>query len=243
MNKIYRKLLMLVTHKTAEELYIEDLKKCGIAIGSNLKIWDPDSVLIDIQRPHMLHIGDYVKITSGVTILSHDYSRSVAIMYAGENYGEARMTWIGDNVFIGMKSIILMGTHIGNNSIVGAGSVVSGSFPDGVVIAGNPAKVVCTIDEYIKKRKEKTLSEAVQYADCWKKKYGVYPTITEMTNAFAWLYLPRNEETVEKYNYLFDLNGIDIEAFKKDFMKTLPKFKSFKDFLEYVEVVTEEKND
>lgn len=49
---------------------------------------------------------------------------------------------IGDDCFIGMNSIILKGTKLGNNVIVGAGSVVHGSFPDNCIIAGNPAKIV-----------------------------------------------------------------------------------------------------
>lgn len=49
---------------------------------------------------------------------------------------------IGENCFIGMNSIILKGTELGSNCIVGAGSVVHGKFSDGVVIAGNPAKII-----------------------------------------------------------------------------------------------------
>lgn len=49
---------------------------------------------------------------------------------------------IGDNCFIGLNSIILKGTTIGNNSVVGAGSVVCGSFPANVILAGNPAKII-----------------------------------------------------------------------------------------------------
>jgi acetyltransferase-like isoleucine patch superfamily enzyme len=49
---------------------------------------------------------------------------------------------IGENCFIGMNSIILKGTIIGNNCAVGAGSVVCGIFPDNVIIAGNPAKII-----------------------------------------------------------------------------------------------------
>jgi acetyltransferase-like isoleucine patch superfamily enzyme len=49
---------------------------------------------------------------------------------------------IGDNCFIGMNSIILKGTTLGNNVIVGAGSVVHGSFPDDCIVAGNPAKII-----------------------------------------------------------------------------------------------------
>lgn len=54
---------------------------------------------------------------------------------------------IGDNTFIGMNAIILKGTAIGRNCIVGAGSVVHGTFPDGVVIAGNPAKIIKSTSE------------------------------------------------------------------------------------------------
>lgn len=234
MNAIRQKIRMLLLHKSKEELLAFDLKKTGIQIGEHCKFWDPDSVLIDTQRPHMLHIGDYCKITSGVTILAHDYSRSVLTMYSGTNIGEAKQTWIGENVFIGMKAIILMGSHIGDNSIVGAGSVVSGRFPDGMVIAGNPAKIICTIDEFYEKRKSQTLTEAIEYVKLWKKQYGKYPTLQQMTNAFSWLYLPRNQDTINKYPEFFDLNGIDNEKFKQNFLSSPPpQFSSFEEFLQY----------
>lgn len=49
---------------------------------------------------------------------------------------------IGEGCFLGANSIILKGTTLGKNVIVGAGSVVCGSFPDNVIIAGNPARIV-----------------------------------------------------------------------------------------------------
>ena len=49
---------------------------------------------------------------------------------------------IGENVFIGVNAIILKGSKIGNNCVIGAGAVVSGEFEDNCVIAGNPARVV-----------------------------------------------------------------------------------------------------
>lgn len=59
-----------------------------------------------------------------------------------EQYTKRAPIKIGDNCFIGMNSIILKGTTIGNNVVVGAGSVVHGTFPDNCIIAGNPAKIV-----------------------------------------------------------------------------------------------------
>ncbi|WP_354298600.1 DapH/DapD/GlmU-related protein [Pseudarthrobacter sp. PvP022] len=54
---------------------------------------------------------------------------------------------IGDDVFIGARSIILKGVEIGNGSVIGAGSVVSASIPAGVVAAGNPCTVLRPLRE------------------------------------------------------------------------------------------------
>ncbi len=103
--------------------------------------------MIDTSRPYLLKIGDNCVFTRGTIILTHDYSHTVLRKKFGENIGDALPVTIGNNVFVGMNSIILMGTEIGNNCIVGAGSVVKGKFPDDVVIAGNPARVLCSIQE------------------------------------------------------------------------------------------------
>ena len=58
---------------------------------------------------------------------------------------------IGDNTFIGMGTIILPGVAVGKNVIVGAGSVVTRSIPDNVVAGGNPARVFCSLQEYMEK--------------------------------------------------------------------------------------------
>ena len=236
----FRSLLMNFVRKVvfpnsySEEAYINYLKnKCNIEIGSNCKIYSPNQTYIDVQRPHMLHIGDYVKITRGVTILCHDYSRGVFCQMDDqyENVGECRKTEIGDNVFIGTNAIILMGTKIGSNSIVGAGAVVSGIFQDGVVIAGNPAKVICTIDEYYNKRKNKEDEEAKLYVHSWMKKYMCYPNEQQMTNAFSWLYLPRSVDTIAEYPELFDLSGVDKDKFLRKFLNSTPKYGSFEEFI------------
>lgn len=49
---------------------------------------------------------------------------------------------IGEGCFLGANSIILKGTTLGKNVLVGAGSVVSGTFPDNVIIAENPARII-----------------------------------------------------------------------------------------------------
>lgn len=52
----------------------------------------------------------------------------------------------GDNVWIGGGAIIIPGVSLGNNVVVGAGAVVTKSFPDNVILGGNPAKVIKTLD-------------------------------------------------------------------------------------------------
>lgn len=229
-KKIIRKLLFPNSYNS--DSFIKYLKRKGVSIGDKTYFYSPNRVYIDTQRPHSLHIGNYVNITSGVTILCHDYSRSVLCNMKGlGNVGEYKNTFIGDNVFIGINSIILMGTYIGNNSIVGAGSVVSGTFPPNSVICGNPAKRICSIEEYYEKRKLREIEAAKQYVLSWKKRYSRNPTIYEMTNAFSWLYIKRDLKEIEKYKKLFVLNGVDEDIYIETFMKSKPVYNSFDDFL------------
>ena len=86
-------------------------------------------------------IGDYVTIAPNVGIISANHNIED---YAQHTYNPVK---IGDYSWIGQNSVILPGVELGPRTIVGAGSVVTKSFPDGYcVIAGNPAKIVKTID-------------------------------------------------------------------------------------------------
>ena len=53
-----------------------------------------------------------------------------------------------------MRSMLLPGTTLGDNVIVGAGAVVKGTFPDNVVIGGNPAKIICNTNEWAERHFE-----------------------------------------------------------------------------------------
>lgn len=216
--------------------YINALKKkYHIDIGEGCRIWEPNHTYIDIQRPHLLHIGDNVKITRGVTILAHDYSRSVFTGAGFDNIGEAGKTWIGDNVFIGMNAIILMGSKIEKNSIIGAGSVVSGEFEENSLIVGNPAKRICSLEDYFIKQKTKEIDAAILYAQQWFSFYGKWPTVDEMTDAFAWLYLPHDEDSIKKYPQLFKPGGVDRDKYIGRFINSSSMFDSFDSFIEECE--------
>ena len=126
-----------------------------------------------------------------------------------------------------------MGSHIGADSIIGAGAVVSGTWPEGSVIAGNPARLVCTLDEFAEKREKREVAGAVEFAITFKERNGAWPNVGQMTNAFAWLYLPHTEETLREHEGLFRLNGVDPEVLKGAFLASRPRFNSYQEFLEY----------
>ena len=188
-NFIYRIKRKFGIESSAEHL--EFYRNQGIKIGKGTVAFTRD-FFIDTQRPWMIEIGEYCKLTEGVIILQHDYSRSVLRRCYGDIIGESKKTLIGNNVFIGINSIILMGANIGNNVIIGAGSVVSGTVPNNVVIAGNPAIIIRTLDEHYKIRKEKTCKEALDSTIEFFKTYNRWPNEKEI-GSFWQLFLPKDK--------------------------------------------------
>jgi acetyltransferase-like isoleucine patch superfamily enzyme len=201
-----------------------------ISVGVNTIFYDPISIIVDSTRPELIKIGSFCKITHGVTILTHDYSRSVLRIKYKAIIPEANMTLIGDNVFIGINSIILMGSRIGNNTIIGAGSVVSGYFPDDVVIAGNPAKVVMTIEAHYQKQFQRIKRNASIFLNAFIEKYKRNPRIHEMGH-FPFLFIDRNEETLKKYGLSLKLNGDDYDDIKLNFFSSKKMYNNYDDFI------------
>ncbi|MCI6582601.1 MAG: acyltransferase [Oscillospiraceae bacterium] len=226
LKKLYHRLIGI---KTSDELN-DYLIKHDVSIGDKTVFFDANSCFVDVQRPWMLKIGAYCKITRGTVILQHDYSRSVLRRVYGDVIDGCIRTEIGDNVFIGMNSVILMGSKIGNNVIVGAGSIVSGVFPDNCVIAGNPAKVIRTLDEHYKIRKKKYIEEAKDTAREYIKKYGKNPSIEEM-GAFFPIYLKRDIAELKKNNLRTNLSGDEEKEVIECFMNSSPVYSSFEEFL------------
>ena len=97
-------------------------------------------------------MGDRVVISDDVIFLTHDYSVTTALLATGAvpktDIALVRGISVGHNVFIGKRAIILPNTRIGDNVVVGAGSVVRGKVPSDSVLIGNPAKFVFSVREY-----------------------------------------------------------------------------------------------
>lgn len=95
-----------------------------------------------------IQIGNHVLIGANTKIFDNDFHPLEVEARNTNDFSklEKRPVKIGDNVFIGCNCIILKGTELGKNCIVGAGSVVHGKFEDNCVIAGNPARVIKKIE-------------------------------------------------------------------------------------------------
>lgn len=168
LKTVFRKLKYGVRYNS--DSYIKYLKNIGVEIGDRTSIFDPRSTIIDETRPWMIKIGNDVQITAGVTILSHGFDWAVLKGVYGEVLGSAGRVEIGNNVFLGMHSTILKGVHIGNNVIIGANSLVNKDIPDNCVAAGNPCKVVMSLQEYYQKRKAAQVEEAQELVRQYRRK-------------------------------------------------------------------------
>ena len=89
-------------------------------------------------------IGDNCLIGANVLITDSDWHSidPTKRKEVGSESSKINPVKIGNNVFIGVNSMILKGTEIGDNSVIGAGSIVSGIIPSNVIAAGNPCKVI-----------------------------------------------------------------------------------------------------
>lgn len=142
--------LYILFHKDPMKVRIERYRCKGMIIGDKCRIFTS----INSPEPYLIEIGDNVTIASRVHLITHD--NSAIKLYDGATDFVGKIT-IGDDCFIGADSILLPGIRLAENTIVGAGAVVTKSFDEpGMVIAGNPAKIIATVQEMKEKNKDKT---------------------------------------------------------------------------------------
>ena len=112
---------------------IDQLAAQGLRVGEAIHVGH--SVYIDGLHPWLITIGDHVTLGPYTAIVTHDASlqHHTALTRLGR-------VDIGDRVYVGVGAIILPGTRIGEDSVVGAGTVVHGDVPAGSLVVGNPGK-------------------------------------------------------------------------------------------------------
>lgn len=122
---------------------IEYAKHIGVTIGENCFIPDKETWSTE---PYLIKIGNNCQITMGVRIFTHGGGQ--VLRDEIPDYDCFGKVTIGNYVYIGNNSLIMPGVTIGNHVLVAAGSVVTKSVGDNMVVAGNPARMICSMQDY-----------------------------------------------------------------------------------------------
>lgn len=151
-GKLYKKGIGIVRFFDSYKyqiLYRKWMQYVGIKLPGGTPGYIAPDVKFDSTDYSLITLENHVVISTGVLLLVHDYSGNH--LYDKLHKVEKEI-YISYGAFVGARALILPGTIIGRNSIIGAGSVVKGEIPDNVVAAGNPCRILCTIEEYKKKQ-------------------------------------------------------------------------------------------
>jgi len=132
-------------------LRIKYLSAYGIKIGRDTFI--SPKAYFDKAKPNMISVGDNCMITRGCMILCHSDAKmgGKRKLWGNREYGKVK---IGNNVFLGVDTVVMPGVTIGDNVIIGAKSLVLKDIPSNCVAFGIPAKKIKNLDDVIKRRKK-----------------------------------------------------------------------------------------
>ncbi|MGO4997469.1 acyltransferase [Oribacterium sp. Sow4_G1_1] len=141
---------------------------------------------------------------------------------------------IGNNVFIGMDSTILKGVNIGNNVIIGANSLVNKDIPDNCVAAGNPCRIIMSLEEYYEKRKRAQVKEASELVQLYRDRYGKDPDERAL-HEFFWLFTDGEDSLPDCWKSMMHLGGQESYIHSKAVHKMNKKqFSDMKAFIDSV---------
>lgn len=227
LKEIIKKIIF--KEKYNSESYIKYLRKLGSKIGDNCIIYVPTKTLIDTQNPYMIEIGDNVKISEGVKILTHDFSWCVTSALDGIITGSVGSVNIGNNVFVGMNAIILKNVNIGDNVIIGAGSIVTHDCEENYVYAGNPAKKIMSIKDYHEKRKRNQINDVKKIV---KNYYNINRKLPDekVLREYIFLFNKGNNKSDEIVEEILNDSG-HYEMCEKALEINNPQYKSLEELL------------
>lgn len=216
---------------TSQQRFYKYLLKKGIKIGKGCEFYGLPDITIDLTRPSLIEIGDNVIFTKGVIILTHGYDWAVIREHFGDILGYAKPVIIKNNVFLGIRSVVMPGVVINENCIVATGSIVTKSTDSNSVYAGIPAKKIMSLDEYYLKRKNAQLEEATVFALSIIKNFNREPRPSDFREFFP-LFLSRDND---------DFLGIPVKQQTKnkhsEYLQSKSLFKSFEDFMNYIKSI------
>lgn len=158
---VFRNIIMLLNREIPTEVLI----KRGMKVGKDFN--RQQGCFLDPTHCFLITIGDDVTMSIRVTVMAHDASTKKNL-----GYTKIGQVHIGNHVFIGANTTILPGVTIGDYAVIGAGSIVTHDVPAKTVVAGIPAKEICSVDEYAA-RFQSQMNEANTFGDEYRMGYGL----------------------------------------------------------------------
>lgn len=135
---------------------LETYKKKGMKVGKGCDFVSPGPNFG--SEPYLIEIGNNTTVSFDVAFVTHDAGTRVLRNLATNEKEKQTVIYgkiiVGNNCFIGCRTTILPGVKIGDNTIIGAGSLVNRDIPANSVAAGVPCKVICSLEEYKEKHQD-----------------------------------------------------------------------------------------
>ena len=208
--------------------YISDLVAAGVKVGDRTFFQSPDTACVDVTRPLLVEIGDDCVFLENFTLLTHDNITKVFRNLYHEFLPSSGPVTIGNNVYFARNCTVLKNVTIGDNCIIGFGSVVTKNIPANSVAVGAPARVICTLDEYYEKRKKQSYEEASNLARIIYRKTGKRPTVEQMYEEFP-MWMEGDQDDLRLRFSVKQQLGAYHDIWKKQHKAPFSSFDEFRD--------------
>lgn len=168
---------------------IQYYRSQGITIGENCIFRSTKNTKIDLMRPSLVTIGNNVDMNDYFTIMTHDFGHKVLLSLYGEFLSSSGAVNIGNNVYFGTNVTILKGGGVGDNCIIGAGTVINKPIPSNSVAAGVPLRLYVRLKNSMRNAKSYGLKKPnLMLMQFVKKSIGnLQSMISNQSLVFMWI--------------------------------------------------------